>query len=158
MVSHLAEALRRYRPTGVCGPLLGGAFLAQLLALALQVEFYFTERQPLEDEGFYRARYRLPLSMYQQVRGKRIAIVDDVMSAGSAARGTYAELQRIGATTVAVGTLLVLGTTGLEFFDGEGLPVEAAATLPYEIWRPEECPLCQSSVPLEDLTSPTVPP
>jgi orotate phosphoribosyltransferase len=55
MVSHLAEALRKYRPAGVCGPLLGGAFLAQLLALALQVEFYFTGRQPLEDEGFYRA-------------------------------------------------------------------------------------------------------
>jgi orotate phosphoribosyltransferase len=158
MVRHLAESLRRYRPTGVCGPLLGGAFLAQLVALALQVEFYFTERQPLEEGGFYGARYRLPRSMCQQVRGKRIAIVDDVMSAGSAARGTHAELQRVGATPIAVGALLVLGTTGWEFFNAEGLPVEAVATLPYEIWRPEECPLCRSSIPLEELASPAIAP
>jgi hypothetical protein len=33
---------------GICGPLVGGALLAQMLASALDVEFSFTEREPLE--------------------------------------------------------------------------------------------------------------
>src|SRR5216684_6411890 len=44
LVSVLTNALRPYEVTGVCGPLLGGAFLAQLVAQALGVQFSFTER------------------------------------------------------------------------------------------------------------------
>jgi orotate phosphoribosyltransferase len=78
--------------------------------------------------------------------------VDDVMSAGSAARATYAELGLAGARPVAVGALLLLGTTGADFFREAGVPVEAAAQLPFDHWHPSECPLCQSVVPLEQTT------
>jgi orotate phosphoribosyltransferase len=153
MVSELTRALRPHQPAGVCGPLLGGAFLAQLVSLALGVDFYYTERLPPEDDGLYRAQYRLPRALRRRVHGQRVAIVDDVMSAGSAARGTYAELQALGAHPVAVGALLVLGTAGLTFFDQQGVPVEAAVKLPYDIWPPPDCPLCSSGVPLEDIGS-----
>src|SRR5258706_6918721 len=43
-VTALANALREYNVEIVCGPLLGGAFLAQLLAQTLAIEFCFTER------------------------------------------------------------------------------------------------------------------
>jgi len=43
-VKQLAESLRSYEVAAVCGPLLGGAFLAQLVAHALDVDFCFTER------------------------------------------------------------------------------------------------------------------
>src|SRR5919107_1434591 len=46
------------------------------------------------------------------VRGRRLAIVDDVMSAGSALRGTCAELVAHGAEPVVAGALLVLGDVG----------------------------------------------
>ncbi len=158
MVSELARALQSHRPDGVCGPLLGGAFLAQLVALTLRVDFYYTERELPEGDGFYRARYRLPRAMHQQIRGKRLVIVDDVMSAGSAARGTFAELQALGGHPIAVGALLVLGSEGLTFFDQQGVPVEAVAKAPYEMYSPEDCPLCASGVPLEDGSSPATPP
>src|SRR6267142_1534287 len=43
-VTVLANALSKYDVEGVCGPLLGGALLAQLVAQALSVDFCFTER------------------------------------------------------------------------------------------------------------------
>ncbi len=154
-VSRLAGALRAHNVVAVCGPLLGGAFVAQLVAHALAVEFCFTERvMPGQPNGLYGARYRLPPAFIARVRGKRLAIVDDVMSAGSALRGTYAELVGHGAVPVVAGALLVLGGIGASFFAQEGLLVEAVARQDYELWLPAGCPLCAAGVPLEDLAAP----
>jgi orotate phosphoribosyltransferase len=150
LVARLAEALRPHEVTGVCGPLVGGAFLAQSVAAALEVEFWYTERTPSPASGgLYQARYRLPPAFSSRAHRKRVAIVDDVMSAGSAARGTYAELQVHGSQAVVVGALLVLGTAGVDFFQRHGLAVEAMARLPYNLWSPAECPHCAAGVPLQ---------
>lgn len=142
--------------SGVCGPLLGGAFLAQLLAQRLGVMFCFAEREmPAEAPGLYRARYRIPAALAARVEGARFAIVDDVMSAGSALRGTYAELRAHGATCVVVGAMLVLGSTAADFFAREGVPVEATARRDFELWDPAQCPLCAAGMPLEDMAAVT---
>jgi len=155
LVATFANALRPYAVAVVCGPLLGGAFLAQLVAHALGVEFCFTERvMPTPAGGLYEARYRLPLAFADRVRGKRLALVDDVMSAGSALRGTYAELQAHGAAPVVAGALLVLGSTGADFFAQRGVAVEAFARDEYELWLPANCPLCAGGQPLEDVAAP----
>lgn len=152
LVNGLAQALRGHDLAAVCGPLVGGAFLAQMLAAALQVEFSFTERVlPAGREGLYRADYRLPRGLRDRVRGKRVAIVDDVISAGSAVRGTYAELQAHGAQPSVVGALLMLGSLASNFFAQQGVPVRSVAQLPYDLWMPGECPLCVSGLPLEDI-------
>jgi orotate phosphoribosyltransferase len=148
-VASLARALRPHQVDVVCGPLVGGAFLAQLVARKLGVEFCFTERVPLPDTVIlFQARYRLPSAFASRVAAKRCAIVDDVMSAGSALRGTYAELRLHGARPVVAGALLKLGETGAQFFAQEGVPVEAVAREPYELWLPEDCPLCTDGLPL----------
>jgi orotate phosphoribosyltransferase len=157
LVELLSDALRRYEVAGVCGPLVGGAFLAQVTAAALGVEFSFTERlMPAVSDGLYPARYRLPPAFVHRVRERRIAIVDDVMSAGSAARGTYSELKLHEATPTVVGALLVLGSTGEDFFLRQGVAVEAVARRPYRLWLPAGCPLCASGVPLEVVSQPAV--
>jgi orotate phosphoribosyltransferase len=149
-VERLAGALAQHRPEVVCGPLLGGAFLAQLVARELGARFCFTTRlMPAEPGGLYRAAYRLPSALESHVRGRRVAIVDDVMSAGSASRGTFAELESHGAATVAVGALLVLGDAGARWFAERGVPVEACARDAYELWEPASCPRCAEGVPLE---------
>jgi orotate phosphoribosyltransferase len=149
-VSRLVAALRRHDVSAVCGPLLGGAFLAQLVAHDLGAEFCFTERiMPPGSAGLYQARYVLPPAFRQRLRAKRVAIVDDVMSAGSALRGTYAELQTHGAQPAVAGALLVLGSVGESYFGERGVPVESVARDAYELWSPAECPLCSKGVPLE---------
>jgi orotate phosphoribosyltransferase len=151
-VNALTAALRRYAVAAVCGPLLGGAFLAQLVAHSLDVEFCFTERvMPAQPGGLYRADYRLPPAFAAGLAGKRVAMVDDVMSAGSALRGTYAELRKHAALPVVAGALLVLGSTGADFFAQHEVPVEAVARDEYQLWLPAECPLCKAGLPLEDV-------
>jgi len=157
-VAALAAALRPYEADVVCGPLLGGAFLAQLVAQALGAEFSYTERvMPPRPGGLYAARYRLPPALAGRLRGRRVALVDDVMSAGSALRGTWDEVRSHGAVPVAAGALLVLGSTGADFFAGCGVAVEAVARDAYALWRPEDCPLCAQGVPLEDVAADPVP-
>lgn len=151
-VAVLANALRPHNVTAVCGPLLGGAFLAQLVAYALGTEFCFTERGiPSNAHGLYRASYSLPVVFRERFRGQRVAIIDDVMSAGSALRATYTELRTYGIEPVVAGALLVLGTAGEDFFLERAVAVEAVARRGFELWPPSECPQCQSGVPVEQV-------
>ncbi|MEW5870963.1 MAG: phosphoribosyltransferase family protein [Chloroflexota bacterium] len=136
----------------VCGPLTGGAFLAYAIAAALEVGFYYTIRQvPPQPQALYAVPYRLPQGLRQAVRGKRVVIVDDAINAGSAVRGTLAELRTCGALPLAVGALLVLGQAAPDFFAGQALPLVCVVDFPANLWLPEACPLCASQTPLEDL-------
>ncbi|HEY0351220.1 MAG TPA: phosphoribosyltransferase, partial [Gemmatimonadales bacterium] len=136
----------------VCGPLTGGAFLAQHLARNLGVEFWYTERElPAGSPEMFGTRYRLPRALVDRVAGKRCAIIDDVMSAGSALRATFSELQSCGARPVAAGALLVLGSTGADFFAQRGVPVLSVIQRDYNLWMPAVCPLCGVGEPVEDL-------
>lgn len=151
-VTALVNRIRPYDVAAVCGPLQGGAFLAQLAAQVLDVEFWFTERvMARETDALYTTRYLLPPAVARGVRDKRAAMVDDVMSAGSALRGTLVELRRHGATPVVAGALLVLGSAGNAYFAEQHVAVEAVTRDEYELWRPAECPLCAAEVPLEDV-------
>lgn len=150
-VAALSGALVPHGASIICGPLLGGAFLAQLVARALGAEFCFTERVPAgQGEGLFRAEYRLPRAFALQVAGRRVAMVDDVMSAGSALRGTHAALLAHGAIPVAAGALLALGSTGADFFAQRGLAVVAVIRDRHTLWTPAECPLCVAGEALEN--------
>jgi orotate phosphoribosyltransferase len=153
-VGELANGLSRYNVEAVCGPLVGGAFLAQSVASALDTEFYFAERfVPHAGEALYAVKYRIPPALRKMVHGKNVAVVDDVINAGSAVRGTVATLRSCGANPVVIGALLVLGSSASSFFADQNIPVERVAYLPNEVWTPAECPLCVAQMPLEDLTT-----
>lgn len=104
----LAGRLAAHSVEAVCGPLVGGAFLAQRVASELDVEFYYAERiAPPSGDALYSVEYRIPNALRPRVHGKAIAILDDVINAGSAVRGTWTDLQACGARPVAIGALLV---------------------------------------------------
>jgi orotate phosphoribosyltransferase len=151
-VEALAARLERHNLQAVCGPLVGGAFLAQALASLLDVEFYYAERfVPAVRDTLYPVEYRIPAGVAGMVRGKAVAVVDDAISAGSAVRGALASIESNGARPVAMAALLVLGTQAERFCRERGLALEYTAMLPYEVWLPSECPLCASGVALEDM-------
>lgn len=150
----LAGRFAKFRPAAICGPLVGGALIAQMIAVELGVEFYYTERfVPAVQGALYSVEYRLPTSLRRQIQGKEVVIVDDVINAGSAVRGTLAEVRACGARMVAVGALLVLGSAAPNFFAGQNLPIERIAALESNLWTPAECPLCAEHIPLEDVAA-----
>ena len=153
-VTQLAQSLRRHDVEAVCGPLTGGAFLAQLVARLLGSEFYFTVPRPATDAGTFKARYQLPGGTGDRLLGKRIALVDDVMSAGSSLRATLTEVETHGAIPVVIGALYVLGNIGAAFFTERGLRIETTGRAPFDSWRPNECPLCAAAVPLDNPSAP----
>ncbi|MFO0811279.1 MAG: phosphoribosyltransferase family protein [Gemmataceae bacterium] len=145
----LASKLARHTVAVVCGPLVGGAFLAQTVADILDIEFCHAEPfVPDEREALYPVQYRLPVSIRSDVRGKAVAVVDDVVNAGSAVRGAYTALDECGARVVAIGALVVLGTVAPVHFAERGVPLERLADWPNDLWDPTACPLCAAGVPL----------
>jgi orotate phosphoribosyltransferase len=140
VVAKLAEPLSQWKVDAVCGPLVEGAFIRLMTALLLNVQFTYSERFARSVEGgLLPAGYRIPASLREGLRGKRVVIVNDVINAGSAMRGTFIDLQSCGAIVTGIGALLVLGTAAAAFASGKGVPLWSVATLPNTLWTPAEC-------------------
>ena len=151
-VAELAEPLSKMEVDAVCGPLVEGAFVGLMMASLLDVQFIYSERFAQSAEGgLFPAGYRVPAPLRAGLRGKRVAIVNDVINAGSAVRGTFSDLERCGAIVMGISTLLVLGTAASTFALSKGVPLRSLAALPNSLWKPAECPLCASGTPLEDI-------
>jgi orotate phosphoribosyltransferase len=157
----IAARVAPHKPEIVCGPLIEGAFVAFMVAAELELPFCYSERmEPLGagryaepgKEVLYPVAYRVPRALRRCVSGKRVAIVNDVINAGSAVRGTVAGLAECGAQTAVIGALLVLGSRASEDAAAENLPLETLGSLPNTIWAPSDCPLCQEGVALLDDT------
>lgn len=149
----LAGRLRPLAPEMVCGPLIEGAFVGQLVAAALDVDFCYTEpRREVANTGLFPVGYRLPPALRRQTSGRRVVVVNDVINAGSAVRGTLAELDRYAAHIVGIGSLLVLGPAADRLAGDHGVPLEALSRLNHALWLPGACPLCKEGVPLTDRT------
>ena len=154
LANSLSTALSEANIEMVCAPLVEGAFVGLMVALKLEVPFAYSERFARSTGGdLFPAGYRVPGSLRDHVRGKRIAIVDDVINAGSAVRGTFEDLKLCGAEVVAIGALLVLGTAASQFAVEKNVPLKALGHAANNIWIPSGCPLCAAGIPLEDVAS-----
>jgi orotate phosphoribosyltransferase len=146
----LARRLAGHGVEAVCGPMVEGALLAQMVAEELGVAFGFAEQYARnQGEGLFPLGYRIPGAFHPVLRGRRTAIVDDVINAGSAVRGALAGLVALGARPVALGALLVLGEPASELAAGQGIALEGLAYRPGALWIPSACPLCARGLPLE---------
>lgn len=156
LIADLANGLSGHGAEAVCGPQTGGAFLAQSVASALRLDFFYAERLAARDRnGKSVVRYEIPAALRGLLAGKKVAIVDDAINAGLAMRSTFAELLICRAQPVAIGALLVLGEACARFCAEHKLAMESLAQLPNNLWLPSECPLCIAGVPLEDFTAPS---
>ncbi|MFL6129718.1 MAG: phosphoribosyltransferase family protein [Mycobacteriales bacterium] len=135
-VAQLASQLRPYGPEVVCGPLLGGAFVAQAVAAELAVSFCYSARVG--------GSYEVPVAFAPVLAGRRVAVVDDAINAGTAVLGTAAAVRGHGGRLSVAGALLLLGTPA-----ALGVPVEHLTALPSALWTVAGCPLCQAGTPLD---------
>jgi orotate phosphoribosyltransferase len=152
-VSDLARRIASHGVDAVCGPMTGGAHLARMIASELRIESFAAERFETTGSGLFPVRYELPADQRRRARGISVAIVDDAISAGSAVRGTYADLVACGARPAVLGTLLLFGEAAGRFAEANGLALEALERIPLEMWLPQECPLCKAGVRLDPVAA-----
>ncbi|HLO14922.1 MAG TPA: phosphoribosyltransferase family protein, partial [Anaerolineales bacterium] len=120
-IVELAHKISAFEINAVCGPMVGGTLIAEIIATELGLDFFYTERMVYKSSNaLYSATYHLPYPLPKMIRGRKVAIVDDVINAGSAVRGTLAELGSFGASPVVVGALLILGETGQKYLAEKG--------------------------------------
>lgn len=85
LAGELAERLMPLEIDIVCGPLIEGAFIALLVVSELGAGFAYSERFARPRRGrLFPAGYRVPDSLRESVHRKRVAIVNDMINAGSA--------------------------------------------------------------------------
>jgi orotate phosphoribosyltransferase len=142
----LAGRLRGHRPDAVCGPMEGGAFLAQAIADILEVAFLPAARaavSPVPGTPAYRLPH-LPGGMSRW----RVAIADDAVNAGTAVRACAGLLRDQGAIPVAVAALLSLGPASATVAQAISVPFYPASTMSSQAWPAGQCPLCAAGSPL----------
>ena len=145
----LAETVSGIGVDLIVGPLVGGALLGYRIAELVGVPFTYAEPAGHDIEGLYSARYQLPPAIRSRVRGRRVAIVDDVINAGSAVRAASSTVHAAGGETILITALVRLGETALRHPDLVGVPVRTLATWPNTLWEPARCPDCARGVPLD---------
>jgi orotate phosphoribosyltransferase len=152
LAAELAAPLSKLAVDAVCGPLVEGAFIGLMVALQLNVQFMYSERFARSWEGgLFPVGYRIPAALRPALQGKRVALINDVINAGSAIQGTFTDLQSCGAEVVDISALLVLGGAASAFAARVGVPLRSLAAMPNNLWISTECPLCAAGVPLQDV-------
>ena len=153
-VDDLAGRLATHPIEAICGPMTGGAKLAAMLGAKLKIESFHTERfETPHATGLFPVRYLVPAGQHETLRGRRVAIVDDAISAGSAVKGTHADLLACGAWPIVCGALIIFGERADAFAGENNLKLEATARMSFGMWKPGECPLCKAGVPVEQVSA-----
>lgn len=131
----------------VCAPAIGGVILSQWTAHHLsaltgrEVLSIYAEKSPTGDDFMIKRGYDA------LIEGKRVLVVEDVLTTGGSVRKVIQTARAIGATVVGVGALCNRG--GLTANDLEKVPsffpllkVDLAA------WEAKDCPLCAKGIPI----------
>ena len=135
----------------VCGPLVEGAFLA--LEVAREISLPFTYSVPVQSDTpgrLFSMGYVIPRGLHVQLAGKRVAIVNDFINAGSAVRGTIRSLEAIGAEIAVIACLATLGSDAEKIASRAGARLEALDRLENRVWDPSDCPMCLEGGLVED--------
>jgi orotate phosphoribosyltransferase len=147
-VRWLSDRLSEHRIDAVCGPVEGGAFLAQAIADLMGSSFLAAYRCAAPRPGEVTA-YRLPC-VRGGIGGWRVAIVDDAVNAGTAVRACYHQVRKSGAIPVAVAALLSLGRASAMVAATMSVPFYTVGTIPGQTWPAEKCPLCADGTPIAE--------
>ncbi|MEP6470174.1 MAG: orotate phosphoribosyltransferase [Chloroflexota bacterium] len=138
----LTESLAPRDPTLVVGPTTGGVLLAFETARQLETSLGHEVRgifaEPME-------RGRRALRRGWPVTGDdRIVLVDDILTTGASLVETVAAVRSAGGEPLAAAVIVDRSTEPLDL----GFPVAALGRIEIESWAADECPLCQSGVPI----------
>src|SRR5690349_3071018 len=129
----------------VAGPTVGGVILAQWTAY--HSVSGADERRPAAiyaEEVDGRRVFRRGYGAF--IPGKRVLVVEDILTTGGSARKVVEAVQSAGGEVVGVGALCNRGAITAEMIGAPEL--YTLLSLPLSSWAAEDCPLCRAGVPI----------
>lgn len=127
----------------VCSPALGGLIAGFALAQALNVRFIFAER--VNGEMSIRRGFEVR-------KGEKVLICEDIITTGGSAMEAAAVVKSLGGEIVGAAALANRGFCKREGSDvttqpncklPQDIPFFALADFTFEMYAPENCPLCK---------------
>lgn len=132
----LAERCSGMNIERIVSPALGGVVIGYAVAEAMDVPMVFTERK----DGVMSLRRGFELST-----GRRVAIIEDVVTTGKSTRETAEVVESQGGEVVAFGSILNRTGSGNPF----DRPFHALHTMNIETFESDACSLCAAGVPID---------
>ncbi len=143
----LAKQCSSFDVDVVVGPALGGIILSQWVAYHLsalkqhQVLGVYCEKDADGHQVFRRG--------YDEfVNGKRVLIVEDVVTTGQSVMQTADAVRTAGGTVVAMGALVNRDARNVNS-EKLGAQFLALASVQFPSWSASECPLCAAGIPID---------
>jgi len=139
VVSQMVQLIEDDEIDIITGPAIAGAVLAVPIAMYLGRIFVYPEK--VDGEQVYRRGYD------QVVRGKKVAIVEDVITTGSSVVSTVRAIKQNGGT---VNKCIAIWNRSGDERIIPGITTWALIEEKVESWLPIHCPLCKEGVSLLD--------
>ncbi len=133
----IAVNTKRFRPTVVLSPALGGLIIGHEVARALGVRAIFAERAGGTTLSLRRGFVLLP--------GDRVLVVEDVLTTGKSTRETVEVARDLGAEVIGVASIVDRSAGTIQF----DVPSFALVQLDVPTYQPDTCPLCAQGIPVE---------
>ncbi|MDW7739833.1 MAG: orotate phosphoribosyltransferase [Bacillota bacterium] len=135
--SMMAEPYKRMKIDTVIGPAMGGVILAYESARQLDARAVYAE--PSGDKMILRRGFQIG-------KGEKVLVVEDAVTTGGSVKKVLTLLESVGARVVGIAVMVDRTAGKLNF----GLPYQALIEMEVESYQPEECPLCQKGILLEE--------
>ncbi len=124
------------QPEVIIAPAMGGLIIGHETARALDLPFIFTERA--DGEMVLRRGFGLE-------PGRRVVVVEDVVTTGRSTREVIAILEGLGADVLGVASMVNRSRTDQPFAP---LPSRSLLRVEFPTWTADSCPLCRDGVPI----------
>jgi len=119
----------------VAGPTTGGIIVSFEVARQLGVKSIFAEKEG--EERVFRRGFTID-------PGDRVLIVDDVLTTGGSITEVAKAVHKLGGNIIGIGVLLDRSDKKKDF----GAPLFSCLSVTTTTYKPDECPLCASGIPL----------
>lgn len=143
----IAQAFKEDNVQTVIAPAIGGVILSQWTAYHLS-EIYdglvfsvFAEKSEQGDRFVIKRGYE------KFVTGKKVLVVEDILTTGGSARKVVEATKAIGGDVVGLGSLCNRGGVSSQNV-GDVPKLVSLTCLPFESWPEEFCPLCERGIPI----------